>query len=141
MKSILPIQEKINWYDCDMLDPKAVAKGINKIKPDIIYLSNTGFGHSGPWRSFPGIGRMMELTCGLSQFTGYHDEGPRRVGYAFFDPHVGWTSIFAILAALLYRHRTGKGQWIDLSMYQIGTVTCGIKVIKYILYIHVVFRS
>ena len=107
-------------------------KTLKKIKPDLIYLSNTGFGHSGPWKSFPGIGRMMELTCGLSQFTGYHDEGPRRVGYAFFDPHVGWTSIFAILAALLYRHRTGKGQWIDLSMYQIGTACMGDAILDFI---------
>ncbi len=37
MKNILPIQEKINWYDCDMMDPKAVAKGIKKIKPDLIF--------------------------------------------------------------------------------------------------------
>ena len=56
---------------------------IRKIKPDIIYISNTGFGYTGPWRQYAGIGRMFELTCGLSQFTGYTDEGPRRVGAAF----------------------------------------------------------
>ena len=105
---------------------------LKAIRPDVIMLSNTGFGHSGPWRSFPGIGRMMELTCGLSQFTGYPDQGPRRVGYAFFDPHVGWTAVFAILAALLYRHRTGKGQWIDLSMYQIGAATMGDAILDFI---------
>jgi|TARA_B100000959_G_C14414511_1_gene391893 GDP-4-dehydro-6-deoxy-D-mannose reductase len=37
MKNILPIQGKINWCDCDMLDPKSVAKGIKQIKPDIIF--------------------------------------------------------------------------------------------------------
>jgi GDP-4-dehydro-6-deoxy-D-mannose reductase len=37
MKNIFPFQEKINWYDCDMLDPKAVNKGIKHIKPDIIF--------------------------------------------------------------------------------------------------------
>ncbi len=107
-------------------------KSLCKVKPDIIVLSNTGFGHSGPWQSFPGIGRMMELTCGLSQFSGYTDQGPRRVGYAFFDPHVGWTAMFAVLAALLYRQRTGKGQWIDLSMYQVGTATMGDAILDFI---------
>ncbi len=104
---------------------------LKKIKPDIIMLSNTGFGHSGPWRSYPGVGRMMELTSGLSQFTGYPDQGPRRIGYAFFDPHVGWLGIFAVLAALLYRQRTGRGQWIDLSMYQVGTATLGDAILDY----------
>jgi GDP-4-dehydro-6-deoxy-D-mannose reductase len=37
MKNILHVQEKINWYDCDMMDPKSVTKGIRKIKPDIIF--------------------------------------------------------------------------------------------------------
>jgi len=98
---------------------------LKRIKPDIIYISNTGFGQTGPWRRYAGIGRMFELTCGLSQFTGYEHESPRRVGRFFFDPHVGWTAVFAIMAALHYRNETGKGQWIDLSMYQTGASTMG----------------
>lgn len=104
---------------------------LRKVKPDLIYVSNTGFGHTGPWRTYAGIGRMFELTCGLSQFTGYPDEGPRRVGKAFFDLHVGWTAVFAILAALHYRQKTGKGQWIDLAMYQIGVSTMGDAILDY----------
>ena len=104
---------------------------LKKEKPDLIYVSNTGFGHTGPWRTYAGIGRMFELTCGLSQFTGYPDEGPRRVGKSFFDQHVGWTAVFAILAALHYRQKTGKGQWLDLAMYQIGVATMGDAVLDY----------
>ena len=96
-----------------------------KEKPDLIYVSNTGFGHTGPWKTYAGIGRMFELTCGLSQFTGYPDQGPRRVGSSFFDLHAGWAAVFAILTALHFRRKTGKGQWVDLSMYQIGTATLG----------------
>ena len=107
-------------------------EALREVKPDLVYLSNTGFGHTGPWRSYAGIGRMFELTCGLSQFTGYPDEGPRRVGSAFFDPHVAWTAVFAILAALHYRQQTGKGQWIDLAMYQIGVSTMGDAVLDYV---------
>ena len=104
---------------------------LRKVKPDLIYLSNTGFGHTGPWTRYAGIGRMFELTCGLSQFTGYPDEGPRRVGSAFFDLHVGWTAVFALLAALHHRHQSGTGQWIDLAMYQIGVSTMGDTVLDY----------
>ena len=103
-----------------------------KVKPDLIYMSNTGFGYTGPWRRYAGIGRMFELTCGLSQFTGYPDEGPRRVGKAFFDLHVGWMATFAILAALHYREQTGKGQWLDFSMYQVGVATMGDAILDYV---------
>lgn len=101
-------------------------------KPDLIYMSNTGFGYTGPWRQYAGIGRMFELTCGLSQFTGYPDEGPRRVGSSFFDLHVGWTAVFAILSALLYRRETGRGQWIDFAMYQIGASTMGDAILDFV---------
>jgi benzylsuccinate CoA-transferase BbsF subunit len=105
---------------------------LRKVKPDLVYLSNTGFGYTGPWRSYAGIGRMFELTCGLSQFTGYPGQGPRRVGAAFFDLHVGWTAIFALLAALEHRNQTGQGQWIDFSMYQIGVATMGDALLDFI---------
>ena len=106
-------------------------ESMRKIKPDLIYVSNTGFGHTGPWKQYAGIGRMFELTCGLSHFTGYPDEGPRRVGKAFFDLHVGWMSVFAILAALQHRQETGEGQWIDFAMYQVGVSTMGDVILDY----------
>ncbi|MBM3924539.1 MAG: CoA transferase [SAR202 cluster bacterium] len=105
---------------------------MKKIRPDLIYVSNTGFGHTGPWRRYAGIGRMFELTCGLSQFTGYTDEGPRRVGKAFFDLHVGWMVVFAIMSALHHRQKTGRGQWIDFAMYQVGVSTMGDAVLDFI---------
>lgn len=105
---------------------------LRAVKPDLIYLSNTGFGYTGPWRSYAGIGRMFELTCGLSQFAGYEDEGPRRVGISFFDQHVGWMAVFAVLAALHHRDTTGEGQWVDFAMYQIGVSTLGDAVMDYI---------
>ncbi len=105
---------------------------LREIKPDLIYLSNTGFGHTGPWKSYAGIGRMFELTCGLSQFAGYPDEGPRRIGTSFFDQHVGWMAVFAIMAALHHRNQTGEGQWIDFAMYQVGVSTMSDALLDYI---------
>jgi len=108
-------------------------EAMRQIRPDLIYVSNTGFGHTGPWRRYAGIGRMFELTCGLSHFTGYPDEGPRRVGKAFFDLHVGWMSVFAILAALQHRHETGNGQWLDFAMYQVGVSTMGDVILDFLI--------
>lgn len=108
-------------------------EAMRQIRPDLIYVSNTGFGHTGPWKRYAGIGRMFELTCGLSHFTGYPDEGPRRVGKAFFDLHVGWMSVFAILAALQHRHETGNGQWLDFAMYQVGVSTMGDVILDFLI--------
>ena len=105
---------------------------LRKIKPDIIYFSFSGFGYTGPWQNYQGIGRMFELTSGVSQFTGYPDEGPRRVGSAWFDPPNGWMAVFSILAAIHHRNSTGKGQWIDHSMYQMGVSTIGDALLDYI---------
>tara|TARA_B100001123_G_scaffold442760_1_gene587112 strand:- start:1692 stop:3041 length:1350 start_codon:yes stop_codon:yes gene_type:complete len=105
---------------------------LKKIKPDLIYFSFSGFGYSGPWKNYQGIGRMFELTSGVSQFTGYPDEGPRRVGSAWFDPPNGWMAVFAILAAIHHRNQTGEGQWIDHSMYQMGVSTVGDALLDYI---------
>ncbi len=98
---------------------------LRKIKPDLVYFSFSGFGQTGPWKNYQGIGRMFELTAGVSQFTGYPEEGPRRVGQAWFDPPNGWMAVFAILSALHYRGQTGIGQHVDYSMYQLGAATVG----------------
>ncbi len=100
-------------------------KELRRVNPSLIYLSFSGFGQTGPWRDYQGIGRMFELTSGLSQFTGYPDEGPRRVGGAWFDPPNGWMVVFALLSALHWRDETGEGQWIDYAMYQMAVSTMG----------------
>jgi benzylsuccinate CoA-transferase BbsF subunit len=105
---------------------------LRKVKPDLIYFSNTGFGQTGPWKTYAGIGSMFELTCGLSQFTGYLNGAPRRVGNSWFDMHVGWMAVFAVLAALHHRQKTGEGQWVDYAMYQIGVSTIGDAILDYI---------
>ena len=104
---------------------------LKKENPALIYFSNTGFGHTGPWKRYAGIGSMLELICGLTQFTGYADGTHHRVGAAWFDIHVAWMAIFAILSALEYRDETGKGQWVDFAMYQIGVATIGDAILDY----------
>lgn len=92
--------------------------GLKKIKPDIIVLSNTGWGHTGPWRDYPGLAQAVEGLVGLANYTGYRNGPPSRVGQNYFDTTCSGNIVAAVLAALIYRNRTGKGQFIDHSMYE-----------------------
>ena len=96
-------------------------ENLKKIKPDIIMLSNTGYGHGeGPYTNYPGQATTMEASQGLSATTGYRDGLPDKAGQSYIDFVACWTGLFAVASALRYRNRTGRGQWIDLGMYQLG---------------------
>jgi crotonobetainyl-CoA:carnitine CoA-transferase CaiB-like acyl-CoA transferase len=90
--------------------------------PRLIMLSNTGYGASGPWSGFKAQGTSLEATMGLTEYSGYPGEKPRKVGQSYPDFLAAWTGLYAILAALRERQHSGQGQWIDLGMYQLGPV-------------------
>ena len=104
-------------------------------KPDLIMVSNTGYGHSGPWSSFGAMASALEPTHGTGAFMGYMEDGPdgrmaegqipNKMGNSYSDFLATWTALGALMAALLRRARTGEGQWIDLAMYQTGTSVIG----------------
>ena len=99
---------------------------IKKIKPDIIMLSNTGYGHSeGPYASYPGQATTMEATHGTASVTGYLNDIPSKAGMSYVDFLASWSGLFSVASALRYRNRTGKGQWIDIGMYQLGCYFLG----------------
>ncbi len=91
-----------------------------KIRPDVILLSNTGYGSSGPWSPYPVQGTVLENTMGLTAYTGYRGDKPWKVGQSYPDFITCWSGLTALMAAVLHRKATGKGQWIDMGMYQIG---------------------
>lgn len=94
---------------------------LREIKRDIIMISSTGFGHSGPWTNYSSFGMTLEPTAGLSNLTGYPDGPPIRTQFGTaLDMSAGSVGAFAMLAALRHRRRTGRGQWIDLAQYEIG---------------------
>jgi len=91
-----------------------------KLRPDLILMSNTGYGSTGPWSPFPVQGTVLENTMGITAYTGYRGDKPWKVGQSYPDFITCWTGLVALMAALLHRRATGKGQWIDMGMYQIG---------------------
>ena len=96
---------------------------LKQIKPDIILVSNTGYGHGdGPYSSYPAQATTQEGTHGHCWVTGYRDDEPSKAGRSFVDFLSTWTAVFAIGSALRYRNLTGKGQWVDIGMYQAGVM-------------------
>jgi crotonobetainyl-CoA:carnitine CoA-transferase CaiB-like acyl-CoA transferase len=88
---------------------------VKQIKPDIIMCSLSGYGQYGSKRDFGAYGMGLEPASGISSITGYAGGPPIRSGLSLTDPYSGFIGAGAILMALQYRRRTGKGQYIDLS--------------------------
>jgi len=89
-------------------------EALREIKPDIIMLSSSALGNTGPERTYAGYAPTFSAMSGLTSVSGLPDGAPSTLSGAI-DTRVGTTSAFAILAALNYRQRTGRGQFIDLS--------------------------
>lgn len=89
-----------------------------KINSSIIYLSSCNKGQSGPHHMAPGFGSHLTSASGFVNLTGWPDREP----VVIFGPYTDFIScryiIVALAAALEYRHRTGKGQYIDLAQYE-----------------------
>jgi crotonobetainyl-CoA:carnitine CoA-transferase CaiB-like acyl-CoA transferase len=85
-------------------------------KDDLIYVSMPSFGGSGPYRAFQGFGSNVEALCGFTAVRGYADAPlTSNTGVYYMDAASGPGGAFAVLCALHYRQRTGKGQYIDFS--------------------------
>jgi len=95
---------------------------LREVNPKIIMLSLPAHGSTGPWKDYPGFAFPIEQMSGIPQLTGFPDGPPKMTGTSPSDPIAGLNGMVAVLIALLYRQRTGKGQYIDLS--QIESITC-----------------
>ena len=93
------------------------------VRPDIIMVSSTGYGHTGPWSGFGAIGYGTEAASGLASVTGYRDGPPAIPELPYADYTAGEHTVFAIMAALAHRARTGRGQFIDISQTQTLSAT------------------
>ncbi len=91
--------------------------------PGLVYCSITGFGQDGPYSQRPGYDFMVQGLGGLMSVTGERDDrpggGPQKVGVAVSDLFTGMYATTAILAALLHRGRTGRGQRIDMALLDV----------------------
>jgi succinate--hydroxymethylglutarate CoA-transferase len=91
-------------------------KTLSQLNPSLIYASITGYGQTGPYRKRAGYDVMVEAEMGLMHITGSRDGPPVKVGVAVTDLTTGLYTSNSIMAALLGRARTGKGQHIDVAL-------------------------
>lgn len=92
-------------------------ESLKAINPGLIYCSITGFGHTGPYAARAGYDFMIQGMGGIMDLTGEPDGEPQKIGVAFADIFTGLYSVIAIQSALLMRQRTGKGQHIDMALF------------------------
>ncbi|KAK5990761.1 Succinate--hydroxymethylglutarate CoA-transferase [Cladobotryum mycophilum] len=98
-------------------------ESLRKINPGLIYASITGYGQTGPYSNRAGYDVMVEAEFGLMHITGSRDGPPVKVGVAVTDLTTGLYTSNSIMAALLSRARTGKGQHIDVALSDCQTAT------------------
>ena len=86
-------------------------------QPELIYCSITGYGQTGPYRDRPGYDFMIQAEGGIMSITGPAAGEPHKVGVAVVDVTAGLFAATAILAALHSRGQSGRGQWIDVALF------------------------
>tara|TARA_Y100000768_G_scaffold182015_1_gene136322 strand:- start:1464 stop:2723 length:1260 start_codon:yes stop_codon:yes gene_type:complete len=99
---------------------------LRSIREDIVYVSNNGFGATGPYAAFKSWGPIAQAVSGLTYTSGLPDLPPAGWGYSFMDHTGGYYMATAVLMALIHRQRTGQGQWVDLACIEAAGTLNGV---------------
>ena len=91
-----------------------------KIKPDIIMIRNSNQGLTGPAATHPGLGNHINGLAGIVNLIGWPEQEPISLMVAYTDYFVPHFAVTALIGALDYRRKTGKGQLIDVSQFEVG---------------------
>ncbi|MEX0959949.1 MAG: CoA transferase [Burkholderiales bacterium] len=97
---------------------------LQKVKPDLVYCSITGYGQTGPYSGRAGYDPIVQAMSGLMSVTGEREDlpgtTPQRVGVAVVDLMAAHYAVIGIVSALYHRRVTGEGQHIDLGLLDVG---------------------
>ncbi|MCE2405498.1 MAG: CoA transferase [Dehalococcoidia bacterium] len=104
---------------------------MRKLRPDLVYVSMPAFGNTGPWKRYLAYGIGQEQLSGMAHITGYRGQGPMKSGINHGDPITGSHAAGAILVALRYRRKTGKGMFIDVSQQESAVALIGPQLLGY----------
>ena len=97
---------------------------VRKLNPRLIYCSISAFGATGPRREETGYDNVIQASSGMMAMTGHGDGRPLKSGAQLVDYGTGFAAAFAISAALFQREKTGVGQYIDVSMFDVALMLC-----------------
>lgn len=114
--------------ECDVVTesftPGTLAKfgldyeALREVRPDLLMISMPLYGQTGPWASYMGYGHVLQAATGYNHLTGWPDGPPIGTGIAYTDFLVPHFAAVALIAALDYRRRTGKGQYLDFGQME-----------------------
>jgi crotonobetainyl-CoA:carnitine CoA-transferase CaiB-like acyl-CoA transferase len=90
---------------------------LSKINPRLVYASISGFGQTGPWAQRPGFDLIAQAMTGVISGTGIPGAEPVKSGVPVGDLGAGMFATYAILSAIIGRGKTGRGQYIDTSLF------------------------
>ncbi len=101
--------------------------------PSLVYISMSGYGQFGPIAHRKAVGMSMEPASGAVAVTGYPGEDPLKTGQTWVDHYAGLHACAAVITALIYRQRSGRGQYVDISMQEATIPTVGRHLADYLL--------
>jgi len=104
---------------------------LREMNADVIYASNCGFGHTGPYRLFKSWGPIAQAVSGHTHNSGLPGREPSGWGYSYLDHTGGYYMAMGIMLALLHRQRTGEGQWIDMACAEAGAYMHGADLLEW----------
>jgi len=91
---------------------------LSRENPGLVMVRLSGFGQTGPYRDKPGFGAIGESMGGMRYVTGYPDRAPVRVGISIGDSLAAMFGVIGALMAIHHRHATGRGQVVDVALYE-----------------------
>ncbi len=102
---------------------------LREINPRLVYVSLSGFGHTGRDESYVTWGPTAQAVSGATQMSGMPDRPPAGWGYSYLDHTAGYYGAIAVLLGLRHRDRTGEGQHVDMAQIETGMVLTGVPVL------------
>jgi formyl-CoA transferase len=91
---------------------------LSRDNPGLVMVRISGFGQSGPYKDRPGFGAIGESMGGMRYITGYPDRAPVRVGISIGDSLAALFGVIGALMALQHRAQSGRGQYVDVALYE-----------------------
>jgi crotonobetainyl-CoA:carnitine CoA-transferase CaiB-like acyl-CoA transferase len=108
-------------------------QALHAINRRLVYCSITGFGQTGPYAELPGYDFLIQAMGGIMDLTGDPAGEPQKVGVAFADIFTGLYAVVAIQAALTARATSGRGQWIDMALFDVQVAVLANQALNYLV--------
>jgi crotonobetainyl-CoA:carnitine CoA-transferase CaiB-like acyl-CoA transferase len=121
-------------FRASVLDRQGLGwEALREVNPRLVYLKLSSQGATGPERDYGSLGSTLEQTGGIASITGYRDGVPLLTNETYPDPVAGILGAGALIAGLRRAHRTGRGQFVDLSQREVTAAVLGEAMIDYAL--------